>query len=269
MNEYKRKKHKIIKNVECKHCYKCDLWLPLNCFYKNKNIWDNLDKKCKKCQKQYNFDNKKHKKQHKKQYYLKHKKHINQQSEQYRSNNSSNLNRLLQQYNKQYALYSTYYDKLKLYEEIRKCPQNNKLLEIRCAYCGKWFKPTNNQIRGRLNAINGWVTGELRFYCSENCKKSCPTYRQRKYPKEFKKTTSREVVPLLRQLVLEKDNYTCQKCGATTETTQLHVHHVLSYKLNKLVANDPDNYITLCKNCHKQVHLQKDCKYADLKCKEI
>jgi 5-methylcytosine-specific restriction endonuclease McrA len=119
----------------------------------------------------------------------------------------------------------------------------------------------------RLQAFAGIITGEQRFYCSENCKISCPIFNQRLWPKGFKKATSREVVPLLRQLVLERDNYTCQKCGATTETAQLHVHHEKSYTLNKIMANDPDNCITLCKECHKKVHSQEGCKYVDLQCK--
>jgi 5-methylcytosine-specific restriction endonuclease McrA len=36
--------------------------------------------------------------------------------------------------------------------------------------------------------------------------------------------------------------------------------------LNKVMANDPDNCITLCKDCHKQVHSREGCKYSDLKC---
>ena len=126
--------------------------------------------------------------------------------------------------------------------------------------------PTNLQVKNRVQAFNGAMHGEARFYCSENCKQPCPTYDQNKYPKDFKKATSREVVPLLRQLVLKRDNYTCQKCWVTTKTAQLHVHHEKSYTLNKIMANDPDNCITLCKECHKWVHSQDGCKYSDLKC---
>jgi 5-methylcytosine-specific restriction endonuclease McrA len=160
--------------------------------------------------------------------------------------------------------YKTYAPQLNWCEDVR---QDGEFLEVKCVYCGRWFIPTTDQVRNRISAINGKLEGECRFYCSENCKISCPTYGQRLYPKGFKKATSREVVPLLRQLVLERDNYMCQKCGATTETTQLHVHHILSYMLNKTMANDPDNCITLCKACHKEVHSQDGCKYSDLKCK--
>jgi hypothetical protein len=37
---------------------------------------------------------------------------------------------------------------------------------------------------------------------------------------------------------------------------------------NKIMANDPDNCITLCKECHKRIHSQEGCNHNDLKCKE-
>jgi len=47
----KRKEHKLISNVECKHCYKCDQWLPLSCFGSDKSKWDGLNASCKECEK--------------------------------------------------------------------------------------------------------------------------------------------------------------------------------------------------------------------------
>ena len=38
------------------------------------------------------------------------------------------------------------------------------------------------------------------------------------------------------------------------------------HKLNKMVSNDPDNCITLCKKCHKEIHSQDGCRYVDLQC---
>jgi 5-methylcytosine-specific restriction endonuclease McrA len=204
-----------------------------------------------KQQKQYYDDNAENRLAYSRRYYGDNLKQINKQ-------NKIRLERN--------ALFKSYFKQLEVFEEIRPCPENLKLLEVKCAYCGKWMKPTNLQIQNRLQVFNGQMSGECRFYCSENCKQSCPTFNQILWPRGFKKATSREVVPLLRQLVLERDAYTCQKCGATTETAQLHVHHEKSYTLNKIMANDPDNCITLCKECHKEIHLRKGCTYNDLKC---
>jgi len=212
--------------------------------------------------KQYRKDNAEHISKQKKEYYRNNKDRLKIQRKQYRKNNAE---RIKQQLNSS-AKFDLYYDRLKRFEEVRCCPKNNKLLEVKCAYCGRWFQPTNIQVKNRIRAFNGAQRGESRFYCSENCKQACPIYDQNKWPKGFKKATSREVVPLLRQLVLKRDNYTCQMCGATIETAELHVHHIISYMLNKMLANDPDSCITLCKECHKRVHSQKGCRYVDLSC---
>lgn len=273
----KRKEHKIINAVEHKHCYKCKMWIPLYLFNKNKSIWDGLDNKCRSCQHQYYLDNKERISARGKNYYGNNSERIKKQSSEYRQHNPGNYKQYYRdnskkisaqrkEYRRSFSLYQTYAPQLQKYEEVRRCTNNNELLEVKCAYCGAWFLPTNMQIVDRIGAINGKIPGELRFYCSENCKMVCPTYNRSKYPKGFKKATSREVVPLLRQLVLKRDNYACQRCGATTEEAQLHVHHEKSYTLNKIMANDPDNCWTLCKKCHKKVHSEYGCRYSDLKC---
>ncbi|MCF8012463.1 MAG: HNH endonuclease [Clostridiales bacterium] len=50
--------------------------------------------------------------------------------------------------------------------------------------------------------------------------------------------------------VLDRDDYTCQECGATD--TQLHIHHIV-YKSNG-GTDRPDNLTTLCEECHDKVH---------------
>ena len=162
--------------------------------------------------------------------------------------------------------YDGYKDTLDLYEDTRK-QDGTETLEVKCTYCGKWYAPTYTTVNSRLAAINNLNKGEQRLYCSENCKRSCPTYGQRVYPKGFKQATSREVSTYLRQMVLERDNWTCQICGKTINEAQLHCHHMDSVAQNKMFQNDVDSCITLCKNCHKSVHKQHGCRYVDLQCK--
>lgn len=256
-----------------KICTRCKKEKDISCFYNNKKNKDGLTYWCVSCFKQYNKDNavliSKRQKQYDKdnivQRTKRQKQYDKDNAEKIKQYYKNNAEHKKQQRNSN-ALFENYFKKLEIFEEVRRHPENLEALEVKCAYCGKWLNPTNTQVRNRLHVFNGTHFGENRFYCSENCKQACPIYGQRKYPKGFKKATSREVVPLLRQLVLERDNYTCQKCGATTETAQLHVHHEKSYTLNKIMANDPDNCITLCKDCHKWAHSQEGCKYNDLKC---
>jgi 5-methylcytosine-specific restriction endonuclease McrA len=162
--------------------------------------------------------------------------------------------------------YDTGKKKLGLYEEVRK-QKGTKILEVKCVYCGRWFAPKWYQVRNRLVAINNLNKGEQRLYCSENCKLACPTYGKVKYPRGFKHTTSREVNPYLRQMVLKRDNWICQICGKTIKEAQLHVHHMDPAIQNPMFQNDMDSCITLCKSCHAMVHSRRGCRYVDLQCK--
>lgn len=161
------------------------------------------------------------------------------------------------------AVFDTYAPKIMFVDEVRRSQSNQILLEVRCAYCGKWFIPTMDEASRRGQSL---AKGQdSRLYCSDKCREECPIYRKIKYPSGFRQATSREVVPLLRQIVFCRDEWKCQRCGATES---LHCHHILSYSKNRILANDPDNCITLCKKCHKEVHKKTGCKGADFKCKK-
>ena len=123
-------------------------------------------------------------------------------------------------------------------------------------------------VRRRLYALEGRAPGEQNFYCSENCKKACPTYGQIKYPKDFYIKSLREVQPDLRKLVLSRDNYCCQICAAELSDVVLHCHHIYPVNLYPVESADVDTCITLCEECHKYVHTLPGCGYNDLKCKD-
>ncbi len=175
-------------------------------------------------------------------------------------------------YGKRYSkdnipLYDTYHQQLEPYDiKHRRSPDDENILEVRCMYCGRWNQPTRLAVVYKIQCINGKRVGESNLYCSDNCKKACPTYGHSKYPKGFKQATSREVQPHLRKLVLKRDNYQCIKCGATDK--QLHCHHLTGVELNPIESADVDNCITLCYDCHKQVHKEKGCGYNDLRRKK-
>lgn len=55
------------------------------------------------------------------------------------------------------------------------------------------------------------------------------------------------------QSVLERDNYTCQSCGARNGggvAIRLEVHHIKSYAAHPELRFDTGNGITLCLDCH-------------------
>lgn len=165
--------------------------------------------------------------------------------------------------------YDTYEPQLSPYGvECRRSLDDMNILEVKCHLhnCSKWFKPNKYQSRMKISALNG-KGGEHNFYCSDNCKILCPTFGLRSV--DYLKTNisnKREDQSQLRQMVLKRDNYTCQECGKTIDEVELHCHHILPINESPIESMDVDNCITYCKNCHKTKHKIKDCGYYDLRC---
>lgn len=54
---------------------------------------------------------------------------------------------------------------------------------------------------------------------------------------------------LLRQSVLERDDYKCQKCDSENN---LDVHHLIPESVNG--PSEINNLVTLCRSCHRRAH---------------
>lgn len=159
------------------------------------------------------------------------------------------------------------YKDLSVYEDLREHPQKTGIAQCMCAYCGRWIEFTYKTATSRLASIHNISNGECRIYCDgDQCRQACPTYGQHFYPKGFKKNSSREVNTFIRHMCMQRDKYTCQKCGATGNGVILHAHHILNYAKNKIMANDIENVITLCKECHNRIHTMDGCGYRELRC---
>ena len=223
-------------------------------FYK---CCDRCRNKSKESSKKYRENNKDKIKEQMKGYRENNKEYF----KEYREKNKDKLKEQNKEYNQRGALYSTYKDRFHPNEEIREDEEGNLL--VRCKYCNMLFNPTIKSVKAYLR----YYDGRLNLYCSEGCKRSCPSYRQVKHEKGYKHTTSREVSPELRKIVLEKDDWECQLCGKRKDQDKsliLHVHHINPVKLDPILQNDVDNCITLCKKCHKKLHSRKGCRYTDL-----
>ncbi len=166
-----------------------------------------------------------------------------------------------------YTSYDTYQSQLQPYGvDCRRSPDDENVLEVKCVYCGKWHKPERGRVFDRVRSINGGFAGDNHMYCSNGCKDSCPIFNRSRYPKGHgKQGTSREVQPQLRKLVLERDNWTCQKCENDDE---LHCHHYEGVEINPIESADVDNCITLCRKCHNETHQQDGCRMVDFKRKK-
>lgn len=61
----------------------------------------------------------------------------------------------------------------------------------------------------------------------------------------------------LRQIVRQRDQFTCQMCGTVETERAHHVHHKVPLRsfASLELANAPDNLITLCPGCHRRAEL--------------
>lgn len=164
-------------------------------------------------------------------------------------------------------LYETFSKQLEPIEKTYKVHKNGlDLLAVTCTYCGKIFIPSLKTVTYRIHAINSLEGGECRLYCSDGCKKACPTFGKKLWPAGFKRATSREVQAELRQLVLARDDYRCQICYKSVEEVELHCHHITGIAKNPIESADMDNCISLCKQHHMKVHSKSGCKFHELRC---
>ena len=265
----------------------------LDNFHKNKKLKDGLNNKCKECNKKsrrsYYYSNREKEIEKRLQFRDNNREKEREYSKQYRETNKENISQKQKEYYKkhreklcqqkrhrdllplEFQSSSKYRKELELYEEIKESEGGN--VEIKCTYCGLWFEPTRQQISDRIRAVNGEFTvgTENRLYCSNKCKENCPIYGQELHFKHQKQATSREVQPELRQLVFQRDDYTCQKCGFHKDELEvgIHCHHLEGIRWNPLESADEDACITLCEKCHNEAHYEIGCRYIDLKCNAL
>ena len=74
------------------------------------------------------------------------------------------------------AKYETYKDKLTI-DESPRLHKDGISLEVKCRYCGKYFIPTNTEIRNRIKMFKK-NEGECSLYCSYGCKEECPVFNK-------------------------------------------------------------------------------------------
>ena len=158
-------------------------------------------------------------------------------------------------------LYNSFKDKISYAEEIRRDPEDERFLNVKCKKCDKWFIPQINSLYNRIACLEGRIYGESNFYCSGNCKHSCSIFSKHNYQEYHPKLLEEVRHPLWSKLVKERDNHTCQRCGQPGNIA----HHILPVKTHSFFANDIDNGICVCEKCDKTYFHQLDgCKTSEL-----
>ena len=280
---------KICANPDCVHQGKSQ---SVDNFYKDSSRKDGLSSRCKDC---IRLRNKKYLEDHREenrinchnyyeknkevlleqqhQYGIENKEKIAERSKQYREIHKKEKSEADRKYRNSPAKYDLFFERLSKYDECRCDPENLELLQVRCKNhnCQKWFNPTNDQVHHRLTAINSINMGEANFYCSDECKNTCPLYGLRYDPNEKDAdncTRDDNLQKELREMVFELDNYTCQMCGRSPNEYPdlvLHCHHIIPRAKELMFSADIDNCVTLCSKCHILAHKNPECTYANLR----
>ncbi len=212
-----------------------------------------------------------------KKYSEENRERLSEQKRQYYQDNKERIKANVSKRNKSPAPYDLFFEKLNKYNECRRDPNNPELLQVRCKYsgCQKWFNPTIQQCWDRYKHILGKERTSSEMYCSDECKSLCPIYRKQKYPEgqsPHKTNNNREVQAELRELVLARDNYTCQhegchKSQAEFPDLKLVCHHIFPLNEDPVGSADIDNCITVCEECHRWIHKNvPGCGTAELRC---
>ena len=143
---------------------------------------------------------------------------------------------------------------------------NNDNLEVKCYSCGKWHTQTIQNSRNKINSANGKLNGENNFYCSDECKNSCPVYRHNtkhvdprsilyvdKTEREFARSCQTDI---LKQIQCETHGYNyCEKCG---DIIDVELHHTLKVSEYGVNAISNSGHMLLCAGCHVELH--NECK---------
>lgn len=162
------------------------------------------------------------------------------------------------------AFYDTYAHQISFAEIIRRSKKDQKILEVKCKKCDKWFVPTRSAVHSRIQSLNNNGLGECNLYCSNKCKNSCSIYNTKLYQHNHpnKQTNDRPYQLEWAKVVKENAGFECERCGSKDN---LIAHHIKPIKTHPNLQADVDNGICVCEKCDKEYFHQLDgCKTGQL-----
>lgn len=132
--------------------------------------------------------------------------------------------------------------KERLSEQVKKLSRE----ELEKKYLNLLFKTFDNKKNARLNGVLGSMI-------STNKKKKLEKGESRK--EQYHQQLEHPMWTKKREVILKRDNYQCRICGSKHN---LQVHHI-KYSNDKKAWEYPNlDLITLCEECHKKVHADKN-----------
>ncbi len=157
-------------------------------------------------------------------------------------------------------LYETYGYRLWCDEVGYKYIDGLKILTVGCVNCNRMFTPNITIVAHRVRYLEGKITCENRFYCSDECKIICPIFGQYKYPKGYKSSFeyTDEEYEIWRREVMIRAGYKCEYCG----NRATDAHHIKPKILEPFFALDPDYGLACCEECHYKRAHKDECNTA-------
>jgi hypothetical protein len=127
-------------------------------------------------------------------------------------------------------------------------------------FCSKICAAKSVQIKNytRINKVciicdKEFTVEKYRKDTAKCCSKEC-FHKSRNFglTSDSKKIRNGKEFRKWRELVFEKDDWTCQKCLVRGE--ELNPHHIFNFSDNEEKRFDVNNGITLCRKCHYDFH---------------
>jgi hypothetical protein len=173
-------------------------------------------------------------------------------------------------------LYDTYAPQLEPYEKCVRDPEDPKILNVFCIYCGKQYRPTRYKVKSRIT-YGIKYNNSCRFYCTNDCKQKCPIFHKSadQIMKLDRINANKDIIfcdyisdrVLNREQKkqrLEENGYTCDGCDISVTIKTCILHHEVPVKINPLMVADEINLWAFCKECHEKAHKLDGCNCYEL-----
>jgi hypothetical protein len=158
-------------------------------------------------------------------------------------------------------LFNYYAQKISWIEEVRRDPEDNDILNVKCKKCNEWFVPDLRSLKHRVQTLKGNYKGENNLYCSDDCKNSCSIFNKSLYQEDHPKLLEQIRHPEWVKMIKERANYICEICESEQD---LVAHHIKPVKTHPHLANDIGNGICVCSSCHKKYGHKDECSTENL-----